>query len=167
MNALSLVNVPTLDIFATKQKVIHIQAKHAGGRPTKYDDKMLAKAQYYFLKCYGEIDGKQRIPWIEELALELDVDEDTLIEWKNKKNHDGSLKYPEFSATYSRIYLLQKLRLKQAGLRGKSQSFIIFLLNSNHGMVSAEKQILAGDNKEPLEIVIVDEKPIPSNFIKS
>jgi len=114
--------------------------KHTGGRPSKYSDEILAKAEDYFLKCYGKIDGRPRVPFIEELALELGVDEDTIVEWKNKRNNDGSLKYPEFSATYSKIYTLQKLRLKQTGLTGKSQSFVIFLLSSNHGMLPADKQ---------------------------
>jgi hypothetical protein len=134
--------------------------KNAGGRPTKYSDEILRKTEEYFQKSYGKVDGKFRIPFIEELALELNVDEDTVVEWMNKKNDDSSLVYPEFSATYRRIFLLQKLRLKQAGLRGKSQSFIIFLLNSNHGMVSAEKQILTGEKTEPLQITIVEEKPL-------
>lgn len=136
-------------------------SKHASGRPSKYSEEMLSKAQGYFLRCYGKMDGKQRIPFIEELALELEVDEDTIVEWKNKKNDDGSLIYPEFSATYSRILLLQKFRLKQNGLKGKNQSFVQFLLNANHGMISAEKQILAGDRQEPLEIVITEERPLP------
>ncbi len=137
------------------------EPKHAGGRPTKYSKEMLVKAHEYFLRCYGKIDGKHRIPFIEELALELEVDEDTIVEWRNKKNDDGSLVYPEFSATYSHIFLLQKLRLKQHGLRGKNQSFVIFLLNSNHGMISAEKQIFTGEDDKKLEIHIIEDKQIP------
>jgi hypothetical protein len=133
--------------------------KHSGGRPTKYSEEMLSKAQGYFLKCYGKIDGNIRMPFIEELALELGVNDDTVVEWANKKNDDGSLIYPEFSATYSRILLLQKFRLKQTGLKGKNQSFVQFLLNVNHGMVSAEKQILTGDKDNKLEIVITEEDP--------
>lgn len=126
------------------------------GRPTKYSDTILIKAQEYFFKCYSDV----HTPFIEELALELGVDEDTIVEWKNKKNEDGSLAYPEFSATYGRIYLLQKLRLKQAGLKGKSPAFVTFLLSANHGVISAEKQILTGERKEPLEIVITEDKSV-------
>lgn len=142
------------------QQLQTIQFKHAGGRPTKYSEDMLVKAKKYFDRCYGKIDGRLRMPFIEELALELEVDEDTILAWKNKKNEDGTLTYPEFSATYSRIFLLQKLRLMQSGLSGKSPSFTMFLLSANHGLFSAEKRVLSAENTEPIQIVIVEDKPI-------
>jgi len=130
---------------------------HNSGRPTKYTEEIQKKADEYFNLCYGKKDKKQRLAFIEALALELDVDPDTLVEWKNAKNEDGSLKYPEFSATYKRIFTLQKVQLMTKGSSGKGQSFNQFLLSANHGMIPAEKKILAGDEKEPLHITIVEE----------
>lgn len=98
------------------------------GRPTKYNEEMLGKAQSYVQHCQ---DAKE-MPFIEELALELNVNEDTVVEWTKA--------YDEFSATVGRLKMLQKLYLKKGALEKKLHpSLSIFLLKANHGMNEDEK----------------------------
>lgn len=108
------------------------------GRPTKYNEQVLIKAQSYVLRCENE----QQMPFIEELALELGVNEDTVVEWA--KIHD------EFSAAVKRLKMLQKLYLKKGALEKKLHpSLTIFLLKANHGMNEEEKA-----ESESLKIIV-------------
>ncbi|MBU2213839.1 hypothetical protein KKC44_06125 [Patescibacteria group bacterium] len=92
------------------------------GRPSKYGNKALKTAQDYVEKCYKG----NTIPYIEELALILDINDDTIVKWTKK--HD------EFNATYRRLRMLQRLRLKQGSLEKKLQPNVgMFLLKANHG----------------------------------
>lgn len=167
--------LPTVDLFAKSQRNDRGQflsgnstqfqsgnqaakGSTTNGRPTKYNEEIQKKADEFFAKCYAGGGKNQRLAFIEALALELDIDPETLLEWSRKKNEDGSLMYPDFSATYKRFMTLQKLQLMSRGSAGKGQSFNQFLLSANHGMIPAEKQILAGDRQEPLEIIITEEK---------
>jgi len=98
------------------------------GRPTKYSEEAVQKAEKYFATC--RVNGS--IPFIEELALDLDVHDDTIVEWA--KAHD------EFSATVRKLKLLQKLSLKKGALSKHLQpTTAIFLLKANHGMNDEEK----------------------------
>jgi len=91
------------------------------GRPTKYDALALKTAQSYVRKC--QKDGC--IPFVEELALEIGVNDDTLVEWVGK--------HGEFSATVKRLKTLQKLHLKKGALERKLHpSIAMFLLKANH-----------------------------------
>ena len=108
------------------------------GRPTKYNEQMLSKAQSYVQHC----QNGEEMPFIEELALELDVNEDTVVEWA--KTH------VEFSATVKRLKMLQKLYLKKGALEKKLHpSLSIFLLKANHGMNEEEKV-----ESEPLIVTV-------------
>lgn len=99
------------------------------GRPTKYSDYILTKAQGYVSNCQ---DAKE-MPFIEELALQLDVSDDTIVEWSKEHN--------EFSATVKRLKMLQKLHLKKGALEKRLHpSLSIFLLKANHGMSEDEKE---------------------------
>jgi len=90
---------------------------------------MLSKAESYFCECRKS--GKT--PFIEELALELDINDDTLVEWGKE--------HAELSATVRKLKLLQKLRLKQGALSKQLQpTTAIFLLKVNHGMKDEEKE---------------------------
>lgn len=91
------------------------------GRPSKYGNSALKTAQEYVEKCHK----RDSIPYIEELALILDVNDDTISEWKKK--------YPEFSATIDRLKIMQRLALKRGALEKRFQSNIaLFLLQTNH-----------------------------------
>lgn len=133
-----------------------VTVKHPGGRPTKYNEAVLAHAQEY-LDRYRKLSAKQ--PYLEELALEMDLDDETLKNWSKARNEDGSLKYPEFFATIKRIMVLQKLRLLEK-TQYQFPAGSIFQLKANHNMIEAEKRIIAGDKDEPLEITFTDERKI-------
>ena len=99
------------------------------GRPTKYDEKMLTKARAYVQRCQND----KEMPFIEELALTLDVNDDSIVEWA--KEHD------EFSATVKRLKMLQKLQLKRGALEKRLHpSLAVFLLKANHGMNEDQKE---------------------------
>jgi hypothetical protein len=106
------------------------------GRPSKYTEEMLARAQGYFCEC--KKSGKT--PFVEEIALELDVSDDTIVEW-SKANE-------EFSATMRKLKLLQKLRLKQGALYRQYQpTTAIFLLKANHGLSEKEPDLPIEDKQ--------------------
>jgi len=96
-------------------------------RPTKYGKETLLKAQRYVTDCRKD----NVTPFIEELAFELDINDDTINEWTKK--HD------EFSATIRRLKMLQRLCIKRGGLEKKMQSnMAIFLLKTNHEEVDTD-----------------------------
>lgn len=129
--------------------------KHPGGRPTKYNEDVLAHANAYF-KRY--MDFKVKIPHIEELALELDVDDERIGEWATKTNEKGELVNPQFHATYKKIRTLQKLRLLGETIKPYPAG-AIFQLKANHNMIEAEKRIHVGDTQaDPIQIIITEAK---------
>jgi len=106
------------------------------GRPSKYDASMLIKAQAYVQNCQ---DAKE-MPYIEELALQLNIHDDTIVEWS--KEHD------EFSATVKRLKLFQRLCLKKGGLEKKFHApMALFLLQANH-------EVGKNEPDEPLSVQI-------------
>jgi hypothetical protein len=108
------------------------------GRPTKYNEERLQEAQGYVAECLQA----NTIPFIEELALKLDVHDDTLVEWGKE--------HTEFSATMKKLKMLQKLHLKKGTLEKKLQpTFAIFLLKANHGMNEEEKEEV-----EPMSVTV-------------
>jgi hypothetical protein len=97
------------------------------GRPSKYSPEIAEKAADYVRRMIK----KQQVPYIEELALILNVNDDTLVEWA--KEHD------EFSATVKKLKTLQKLCLKRDALERKVHpTMAIFLLKANHGLSEKE-----------------------------
>ena len=107
------------------------------GRPTKYGSELQAKAKDYVEACFKE----STTPYIEELALLLDVNDDTIVEWS--KEHD------EFSATIKRLKMLQKLNFKRDAIEKRIQpTMAIFLLKANHGLNEKEPDV----ERESLEI---------------
>lgn len=132
-------------------EVVENKPKHPGGRPSKYNEAMLQKAKDYYDLCRGKTDGKKRMPFIEELAMECDVDDKTINTWTNEPDNT------EFRATIEKLKNLQKLRTVQQGYGAKNPTFAIFMLKANHGMVETEKRILAGErDSEPMNIQITD-----------
>ena len=132
-------------------------AKHPGGRPTKYNQEILDKTNAYYL-MYAEAeelieknvvtkdaDGNEVVakrwvqnpliykpPYIEELSLLLDIDDDTINRWKKK--------HPEFYATIKKIVKLQKVRLLNSTMNKNSNVGAIFQLKCNHDMIETEKR---------------------------
>jgi len=139
--------------------------KRAGGRPCEYcKDKDVKQkiAEEYLRQCYH---GKpQQIPFIEELAILLDCDDETITLWAKKKIKDtenkdieDSLEHPEFSAIVTKLKMIQKLLLMKRILGRYNPTGAISLLRWHHGMIETQKQILAGEKAEPLEIRIVED----------
>jgi hypothetical protein len=102
---------------------------------TKYNDALQKKADNYV--------AKTTMPFIEELAELLDIDDDTIYDWIDLK----SKRYKEaMSVTYKKLFRKQKLALVKDGLaKTKGQVFNIFLLKANHGFVETEKKQIEGN----------------------
>jgi hypothetical protein len=94
------------------------------GQPTKYNEAMQKIADDYLAQCRNA--NPPQIPFMEELALLCDVDDDTINEWTKV--------FPVFSATIKKIKGLQRLRLQQRSLGRVNPVGAIFLLKANHGM---------------------------------
>lgn len=141
--------------------------KEPFGRPTKYSDAMLKAAQEYLhdfmenqeyeVESVNPANGKKyshytwRVPYVEELALKLDIDDETIAEWA--KIH------ADFSATIKRIRSLQRLLLmKMSSDKEHVPAGAIFQLKANHGMIETEKRILAGEQNEPLRVQFVSDE---------
>jgi hypothetical protein len=129
-----------------------------GGRPCEY----CADKENIELKTKEYLDlvktSKGAIPFIEELADKLEIDADTVDNWASKRTADGSLEHEQFFGTIKRIKNYQKLQLLKRTLGRYNPSGAIFQLKANHGLMESEKRILTGDTKEPLNIIITEEK---------
>lgn len=116
--------------------------KHAGGRPTKYNDTIVDKTYEYINSCVDEVEifdktvGEKsnsyerilqtKLPTIAGLALFLRVNKTTLYEWAKK--------YVEFSNALDDLTALQEERLLNGGVSGTYNSTISkLILSSNHG----------------------------------
>ncbi len=128
------------------------------GRPCllcQRQKEIISKTQKYFEDCFT----KMRMPFFEELALMLDFDDETLSIWAKKKTLEtNELEHPEFSAYISKLKTLQKLRLQQRVLGKFNPTGALSLLRWHHGMIEAQKNIIAGEKDDILKIEIVEEK---------
>lgn len=71
---------------------------------------------------------KGTTPWIEELALSMDKDEDTLKLWFVDPQH------AEFNAAIKKLVLIQKLRLLEQSTGRFTHAGAIFLLDRLHNL---------------------------------
>lgn len=136
------------------------------GRPTKYSEEMLNKAKDYLEKCRNtkatnkDADMNFVVPYIEYLALECDVDTETIMNWVNATDIQGEgdneievRLYPEFFDTIKRILDLQKLRLMQHSLTTKGNvAGSIFQLKANHGL--KEVSVVENINDTPTQVLV-------------
>ena len=117
-------------------------------RPSKYNDKILEKAEDYIknYKDYGD-----EIPMIDGLALELGIHRDTVNDWEKK--------YPEFSDIVRTLMTHQGRKLMNGSLSGEFRERTATLaLSSNHGLVAkTETDITSSDGtmKPPTIIQLV------------
>ena len=116
------------------------------GRPTKYNDNILEKAEQYLLECVdtteqvvtGESEKftsykekiKVNLPTIEGLAVYLNIHRDTLYQWEKE--------HPDFSDIIERLRGSQIKSLVNNGLSGDYNPTIAKVLLSKHGY--SEKQ---------------------------
>jgi|SRR5699024_6780471 len=99
-----------------------IEMKNKGGRPTKYNDELQAKADRYIHEYHTQDDV---IPSAAGLCIWLDISRPTLHEWD--KIH------PKFSKTLDAIRQLQEKVALNKGLIGEFNSTIVKLVLANHG----------------------------------
>ena len=120
----------------------------AGGRPTKYNDKMIEKAEDY-IKNYKSLGDE--IPMVDGLALELGIHRDTVNDWEKK--------YPEFSDIVRTLMTHQGRKLMNGSLNGEFREKTATLaLSSNHGLVTKTAQDITssdGSVQFPTRIEIV------------
>lgn len=143
--------------------------KNLGGRPTKYRPEYAQKMIDFFniepswvskiittgKNDYCKEEEKlmpSNLPTLEKFASDIDVNTDTLVEWASIKKSNGSLKYPKFSAAYSRCKQLQKNILVENGLNGLYQSnFAIFVAKNFTDMKDkTEQDVTSGGKPIPL-----------------
>lgn len=97
------------------------------GRPTKYIPTIIhPKIEEYLAKCGRE---QTQLPTVEGLALYLDVNKDTIMEWAKV--------HPEFSVHLKKVADSQKEQLINDGMYGGKEvnaSMAIFLLKAIHGL---------------------------------
>lgn len=142
------------------QEHLEMKPKHPGGRPCKFcehREEYMTKTNAYLEKCKKGVNGKPIIPYIEELALELNTLDTNIVNWVNKMTPENEREHEEFFAAYSTVKMIQKLRLQQRALGRYQPVGAIKLLQFNHGMMETSKQVIAGDANEPLEIIITEE----------
>lgn len=99
---------------------------HAGGRPTKYKDGFVKEVDKYLATKTRE---NTSLPTMQGLALWLEVDTDTLVEW-------GKI-HKEFSVTLKKLMLKQAEQLIDDGIYGGKEvnsTIVKLLLQNNHGM---------------------------------
>lgn len=134
--------------------------KNLGGRPCEYcknKDSVEKKVQAFIDRCITTEKGKTIMPFLEELCIELDIDEDTMSNWAHKQTPEKELEHPWFFGAYKKLRMIQKLRLQQRTMGRYNPTGAIFLLKANHGFMETEKKYIAGDKDEPLQIEIVEE----------
>ena len=113
------------------------------GRPTKYRKEFIRTIEKYHKNCIK----KGQIPFIEDIALLLGVNDDTINEWSKAKS--------DFSATIKKIKLLQRMMLKRNGLEGKvNTTMAIFLLKTEHGMIEPQYLRDRDDPEEAIALVV-------------
>jgi hypothetical protein len=121
--------------------------KHPGGRPTKYDPKMVDQINEYLR---GAIPENMKIPTIEGIALKLGISRETLYQWAKE--------YPEFSDTIEKTKTLQKEYLQEIGIFGGKEinaTIVALLLKVNHDMVEKTATDITSRGEKVEGLVIV------------
>lgn len=139
--------------------MVVVRVKHPGGRPTKYNDKMIQEVyaylesvaedeEYEFHKTRGlntdtyEEKLNVKLPTIQGLSLWIGCNIDTLHEW-------GKV-HPEFSDALQDLKKVQHDKLIEGSMSGKYNSTIAkLMLSSNHGYVERKDVTTDGDKLNP------------------
>lgn len=120
------------------------------GRPTKYNDEILEKANHYIAnhQKYGD-----PVPTVEGLACELDVSRSTVYLWGEA--HAG------FSDILKRLMTHQGRKLLAGGLTGEFNAPFAKMMATKHGYSDRiEQDISSSDGTmRPTVIEVVGVKP--------
>ncbi len=109
------------------------------GRPTNYNDEILAKAKEY-LTVWNVGEDPDVIPTVEGLSLFLGIARSTIYLWakdKGFKDADTGIYHPqkqEFIDTLTDLEIKQKKILMNKGLTGDFNSNITKLVLGTHGI---------------------------------
>jgi hypothetical protein len=126
--------------------------KHAGGRPCEFckDKERILKVTQEYIDGRKSLD-KPKMPFIGELAILLDKDDETITLWAEKEQ-DGVLEHPEFSALIKKFKTIQHLRLQQRLLGRYNPTGTIMWLKTKYGYIETEKKLLVGDKNQPIQV---------------
>lgn len=126
------------------------------GRPTLYKPEM----DRVVLEYYEKSKKDKTMPFIEEIALELDIDIDTLEVWVNGKNPAVS---DQFIGTIKKVRTLQRKMLMSMGLGSVlNTAMSIFLLKANHNLKETSRQEITGKDGQPIEGVVSSPEQLTS-----
>jgi hypothetical protein len=114
-----------------------------GGRPTKYNEEILAKARAYVDGGYA--DCGDVIPQMAGLAIELDISRETIYDWSDDPNKK------EFSDIVAKCLRAQERRLLNGSLKGEMNPTIAKLILTKHGYSERVQQEHMGENGGPIE----------------
>ena len=118
----------------------------AGGRPTKYNDEILAKARAYvdggYIEC-GDV-----IPQMAGLAIELNISRETIYDWSD----DPEKK--EFSNIVAKCLRAQERKLLNGSLSGTLNSTIAKLILTKHGYSERIQQEHMGEDGGPISVLL-------------
>lgn len=103
--------------------------KHAGGRPSEYQEKMPRIREYLFR--YKQLD--EVVPSIEGLADYVPMSRQTIYNWIEDQEKG------EFLDIIERIFVQQGKLTLNLGLKGEFNSTIAKLLLSKHGYIEESK----------------------------
>ena len=111
------------------------------GRPRKYTIEHLSIAQDYLVNyqlVYGHV-----IPSIAGLALLLDLDKESVTNWRDETLENGSKAYPQFSRAVRNLTLAQEQALLKGGLNNAFNSSITKLVMSSKHDYADKKEVTA------------------------
>lgn len=146
-----------LDKINEKNSKLPYKIINKGGRPTKYKleyakqliDYFDKRSEWWYFEEYviEEHVGKnwelkekiwlrvKPLPTMVSFAVNIGIDETTLINWCTAKDNNWKLKYPEFFKSYKYWLSIQKTWLNELGATWHYNSNIVkFLLQNDHAM---------------------------------
>lgn len=117
----------------------------AGGRPSKYDEEMLAMAKAY-VDSGGEV-GDDAVPTIAGLAVYCGIARDTVYAWASEPEKQ------EFSDIVEKLMATQEKQLLNGGLRGTLNASITKLALAKHGYTDKQETTLQGVGGGPVQVL--------------
>jgi len=117
-----------------------------GGRPTKYNDEILAKAKAYVDGGYA--DCGDVIPQMAGLAIELSITRETIYDWCDDPNKK------EFSDIVAKCLRAQERKLLNGSLTGDLNPTIAKLILTKHGYSERIQQEHMGEDGGPISVLL-------------